>query len=263
MSTCKLCSTHLDNDPYIVFCGVRCQWIYYQVYEKMNHAFNKSPIDNSKCSVCKHSYLDHTAAAHCESCNKCGVCNIVDELLLCDNCAEKIKSHQFDAIESARNIDKQLQSNIDFHNAATVPIIELKKMILADDNIVNKDEALKQELLTRYETFSSRIFELSNELSQLQLSKSVIRHHLDDLAHAIRNEERERMKIADSGYVPPVKKPVKPRLANTAVTEEKKKKSVFENFVTKFAEMNNVSETEARITLMQQMKKMNKELPTE
>ena len=249
---CKLCEASQDNE-WFVFCSIKCQYVHYEVFEKMNHLFIKGLDD--KCATCARSYLDHTPAARCESCKKCGSCSIINDLLLCDSCATAIKSNQFDLIQESRTIDSQLLSNQDFHNAATVPIIELKQAIMEDDSILNKDEALKNELLIRYEQFSTRIFELNNELLTAQLTKSIIRHNLDDIAYTIRQEERERIKIADANYTPPVRtKAVKIPKAPTA------KKSVFENMVASLAELRNISETEARLIIQQGATRMNKKL---
>src|SRR5690242_3861742 len=116
----------------------------------MNHLFVKNETDGN-CATCNRRYLDHTAAARCESCQKCGICNIVDDLLLCDACADKIKNNQFDLIERSRAIDSAIGSNQDFYNAATVSLMELRASIDANEAISNKDDAFKQEILIRYE----------------------------------------------------------------------------------------------------------------
>jgi len=179
----------------------------------------------------------------------------VDDLLLCDTCADKIKNNQFDLIERSRAIDSAIGSNQDFYNAATISLIDVRAAIDANDDILNKDDAFKQEILVRYEKFSARLFELDNERFKTQLNLSVVKKSLDDIAASLRADERERIKIADANYVPPAKnKPVKPRVAKAD------KKSVFETMVENFAKMNGISETEARITLTQGMNKMGKKV---
>ena len=225
----------------------------------MDHLFTKSK-DNDNCERCNFNYLSHTPAARCQVCNKCQTCNVVDDMLLCDKCAEGIKSKQFDLIESSRTIDARLRGNQDFHNASTVPIIELKRTIMADETIINKDEALKNELLIRYEHFSARLFDLQNETYIAQLSKSLIKHNLDELASIIRKEERDRITIADNNYVPPTKlKPIRTKIVKTASTNTDRDK--FDKAVSEFMKLNNVSETEAKITITQFFNKMGKKIP--
>src|SRR5690348_1137384 len=93
---CQYCHTEQDDENYR-YCNKRCSWKHDQI-KKMNHLFVKNETDGN-CTTCNRRYLDHTAAARCESCQKCGICNIVDDLLLCDACADKIKNNQFDLIE--------------------------------------------------------------------------------------------------------------------------------------------------------------------
>lgn len=280
---CKYCDSSVELG--YRYCNRLHAYLHYEIREKMNHLFTKittcRDCENDElshykpnvitkvrelvlghefkahnlCSFCNRDYLSHTPAARCEVCAKCGTCNVVDNLLLCDKCAEGIKSKHFDLIESSRSIDASLRGNQDFHNAATVPIIELKRAIKDDDSIKNKDEALKAELLIRYEHFCARLFDLNNEVYIAQLSKSIIRHNLDELASTMRAEERERIKIADSNYIPPAKKVVKAKIV------AKDKKSVFDTMVENFAKMTGITETEARITMTQQMNKSGKKLP--
>lgn len=219
----------------------------------MNHLFSKS--DNGNCATCDRNYLSHTPAARCDSCQKCGICNVVDDLLLCDTCADKIKNNQFDLIERSRAIDSAIGSNQDFYNAETISLIDLRASIDANTEVVNKDDAFKQEILLRYEKFSIALFELDTERFKTQLQLSIIKKSLDETAGTLRADERERIKIADANYVPPAKnKPVKPRVAKAD------KKSIFEQMVENFAKMNGISETEARITLQQGMNKLNKKI---
>lgn len=263
---CKYCLT-AQSDINYRFCNSKCRYLHYEIKEKMDHLFSPSVENKSLCGwfpsanpdkVCARSYIDHSPAARCQNCNKCSYCNVVDSMLLCDKCAEGIKSRQFDLIESAREIDSQLRSNQDFHNAATVPIIELKKAINENSSISNKDEVLKEELYKRVMHFQSVLFSARNEVYQAELSLSVAKHNLDEVAHLLRKEQREALKIADNNYIPPVKlKPVKIK----AVKEAKSDRDKFEDLVKSFASMHKISETDARISTIQWYNQMGKKVP--
>ena len=258
---CQWCNIELEDENYRYCTNRLHSYLHYEIKQKMNHQFIASSENKMLCafqaqhngiisgSVCGRTYLDHTAAARCESCLKCGICNIVDGLLLCDACAEHIKTNHFNLIEESRNIDRSIRSNQDFFNAKTIALRDLRAAIDNDASISNKDEAFKAEILTRYEHFSTHLFELDNERYQVQLEKAVVKKSLDELAASLRADERERIKIADANYVPPARsKPVKPRVA------KQEKLSVFEQMIKTYASMHGITETEARITLQKGLK---------
>ncbi len=258
MSLCKLCNAPQD-DKFYIFCGIKCQWIYHETKEKpkMNHLFSKG--QDNLCTHCGRGYIDHTSAARCESCLKCNKCEVIDGLLLCEDCAIAVKSRHFDLIAQSRVIDSTIRRSQDFHNAKTVAIMELKSAIIADSSIVNKDDALKAELLTRYEHLSVVLFTDRAALHDKEVEYSVIGHELDQLAHLLRTEERERIKIADANYVPPTKKPVKPRVPKSNTTDSALDK--FNAAIKNFASLHECSEAQARLLTIDFWRKMGKKVP--
>jgi hypothetical protein len=194
-------------------------------------------------------------AARCESCSKVSSCDIVDDMVLCDACAIAIKTKHFDIIQESRNTDAQIRSAQDLWNAKTVATIDLIKAIRENDSIVDKNIEIQKVLTEHYEHLAPRILELESELFDLQAEKSVVKFNLDQLADNLRKEYRERIKIADANYQPPEKK----NKVKIGVTS-KKTESPFERMVKMKAQLEGISETEARIALQQGAKAIGKEL---
>jgi len=212
----------------------------------MDHKFVASESNKLKCEICQFDIISHTAAARCQSCNVMGNMSVSDGMLLCNNCIDGIKKNQFDLIDEARKIDASIRSERDFYNAATIPIIELKKSIDSDSSIINKTNRFIEILTERYEHLSSVLIERRGELYQTEMELSVTKNSLDQFANELSKEIRERIKVADAHYVPPIKAAVKPRVS------VKKESSPYDRVIKAIMQLHNITETEARLMLIKQ-----------
>lgn len=120
------------------------------------------------------------------------------------------------ALEKSKEIDNSIEVRTDLFNADTVAIVDLKKLIDEDVTIQNKDFALAQTLMERFEHFKSVVFEASETIVQATNNQKAIQVYLNQLANSLRAEERAKLKIQDINYKPKEVKPVKPRAVRTA-----------------------------------------------
>lgn len=189
----------------------------------MDHSFIPSPIVNTKCAKCHYNELDHSNTATCESCGNTSSCDIFTDMLLCQECI----GLEMRAITEHQSIDKQetrliehneilrndtiIETRMDFFNAATISIVELKATIDANDNIIEKHFELARVLDERYQHLKSVIFEAKETQLKASNEQRAIQVYYNDLSKRLREEERAKFKIADINYQPKVTKPSKPK----------------------------------------------------
>jgi uncharacterized coiled-coil protein SlyX len=191
----------------------------------MNHGFHPSQLDVSICGICKFNMLAHTDMATCECCKNIGPVDVkYGNMLMCKDCQDKeLKAYAEnntpakqaervdalnEAIAKARQIDDSITVRTDLFNAATVSIEDLKKAIDADVNITNKHYALAEELSRRLAHYRAVIFEAQETIVKEGNNQKATQVYLNQLANKLRAEEREKLKIQDINYKPPMK-PVK------------------------------------------------------
>lgn len=211
--------------------------------------------------------------AECEACNNSGIVileetgkekNIlvrINGLYLCSDCEklekkaieEKHMSPEMqqvrvdkarDILEMSRKIDTSLQVRTDLFNAETISITELKNAIETDDSIDNKRFALATTLQERIAHFQELIREKQNELVDATTKQRATQSYLNQLANSLRSEEREKLKLSDINYRPPVTiKSVKP----TTI----KRKAIDKAELKKYAAELNISEFTLQMIVVQ------------
>jgi len=125
------------------------------------------------------------------------------------------------AINTARNIDASIQIRTDLFTAATVSIVELKDAILADDTIENKPYALAEELMKRFNHFKSVVFEMNQKIVEAGNQQKAIQVYLNQLSNQLRQDEREKLRIADISYKPTAPKSITTKSIKTTTTSKK------------------------------------------
>lgn len=127
------------------------------------------------------------------------------------------------ALREAAHVDNTVQVRTDLFNAQTVSIINLKAEIDNNPEITNKPYVLAQELMNRFEKFKSVIFEYNEKIVEANNAQKAIQVYLNQMANTLRQEEREKLKIADINYQPTKVKPVKPQAIKTTGTKKSTK----------------------------------------
>lgn len=212
--------------------------------ESVNHSFVASFTSEDKCRTCGLMEFMHTDKAECQCCPNIGPVEIrFGNMAMCESCWDKNKrfheeiakpesqqarvdAHNAEwarrsAIEVGRQVDSSIEVRTDLFNAATVSIVELKKSIDENPDIVNKPYFLAQELKDRFEHFKSVVFDLNQQLVEASNNQKAIQVYLNQLANSLRADEREKLKIADINYQPSTKKVAKPKTVKTTGTSKK------------------------------------------
>lgn len=233
----------------------------------MNHPFSPSQTNRTQCGLCKRGAIDHSPYAHCESCAFIGPCNVFDDMLLCDSCANKheasIKANITDltenvekVLDAAKRIDSSIRFSGDIFNAATIAHVEIKAAIMADDSIPQEDKlkTYQNTIFERFQHFQRVAFEQDEVMFLAGKEKAVAVGEqlaaiktLRDFGNELRDDYRKKLQISDNIYQPlPVK--ITPKLKNM------KTKSPFDLMVEKVAISKNCSFDEAKRILMENMK---------
>lgn len=124
-------------------------------------------------------------------------------------------SLELNALATSRQIDSSITVRTDLFNAATTSIVELKSIIDNDSTIQNKQYALAEELMRRFEHFKDVIFEANQTVVEASNNQRAIQVYLNQLSNQLRAEEREKLKIQDINYKPREVKPIKPKAIRT------------------------------------------------
>lgn len=229
---CITCKASVDDINYR-FCSGLCQTTYIIVIEKnsiMKHSFIPSQLNKTLCAKCNRDIFAHTKNAQCESCPKKGKCEVIENVLMCEDCQEQHLSSRRNeieyklqdakqVIEQSRQIDSAIRYNGDIFNAKTIAFADIKKAIDNDDSIPAEEKSItfQKVLVERYHTLKEKIFKIDNEKHEMVVEGLAIGKTLRDLGNALREEIREQIKQLDSSYVP-----VKPKLVTTKIKKEKK-----------------------------------------
>ena len=191
----------------------------------MNHSYAQPNDGTDKCVKCKFPSLAHGNLAECDCCPNKGIVEIrYGNMLMCADCwkreqdthAETMKPENQQArvdamnkaIESSRKLDASVEVRSDLFNAATVSIIDLKKLIDENPTISNKPFALAETLTERFSHFKKVIFDANEAILEATNNQKAIQVYLNNLANSLRVEEREKLKLADINYKPGTIKPI-------------------------------------------------------
>lgn len=122
-------------------------------------------------------------------------------------------------LKEAQTIDSKIEVKTDLFNAETVALIDIQKAIEADDSVTNKNAAVAEAMLTRYQLYREKIFANNAENVELANKQNAIQKYLNELKNKLTEAERERYKLLDANYKPnqvkisnkPINSPAKPK----------------------------------------------------
>lgn len=201
----------------------------------MDHTFQASLTNAKECVKCKRGFRDHTSIAQCEACPKVGPCNLYCGTLMCATCeandieanriateANNTPAKQAERIEKATEsiklnklisdstkIDQSIQLVSDIFNAKTVALVDIMKAIDEDESIENKPFARAEYSVSRIKHLASVIFDAQKTITEAQNEQRANQVYLNQMMNQLKQEERDKLKIADINYVstvPVVKK---------------------------------------------------------
>lgn len=190
----------------------------------MNHPFLPSQLNQALCQRCKRQELDHTELAVCEACNNIGPCEIQDTILMCASCQELNKNHMSEEnqekrvkefrekIAASQQLDQSIRYDGDLYNAATVAIVELKKLAYSDDSLTDEEKHYKWVSLIseRRAHLQSVLIEHYKETRQIESEVAALQRTLNENVPTLRQEWRAKFAQNDVHYKPPaITKPAK------------------------------------------------------
>lgn len=118
--------------------------------------------------------------------------------------------------DKAKLIDSSIQVRTDLFNAETVAIVDVFNSIDADVAIENKPLAKAQFMLERFTHFKTVVFELNEKVVEATTRQRAYQQQLNAIANQLRQEERDKLKLADINYKPSTPKIVKTRVAKSS-----------------------------------------------
>lgn len=198
----------------------------------MNHSFVVgNVIDKKLCQKCSRSVQDHSILAECESCGAIGKCDLIDNILLCEdscfpkhfNAAKEVVSEVRDTVQSleasAKEIDRNIRYNGDVFNAKTIANIKVRDAIFAQENVTEEDKNYQYQkfLAERVAHFREVVFKLDNEKYDAVLEMNVALGNLREFGSNLAKDIQAKLKESDKNYAPIVTK-----IKTTAVRANKK-----------------------------------------
>ncbi len=207
----------------------------------MNHPFVASHANANICGRCKFPLIAHTNDAECEACgNKAAVEIRYGNMLMCAACWEKELALKNEPMESgvtvvqsediqnkilieSKHIDSSLEVRQDVYNAETIAIVDIKKAVYEDEAITNKPYVVAERLLDRLTHFRKIGFELNEQIQNNNNQQRALQQELNSLSNTLRNEEREKLKLADINYKPNQIKPRAIKPISTSSTSKRAK----------------------------------------
>lgn len=192
----------------------------------MDHSFQPSLTDHTKCARCHYAELDHSDTATCEACGNTAKCDLFTDMLLCKECIDKeiiaINNYQTADKQQARynnSIQSQLErvkheiiERTDIFNANIPSLISISDAIDADDRIENKTFAKANAILDLFNHLKTVIFDANRVREQAINVQRAAQAELNLLSSKLRAEEREKLKLSDLNYKPAAPKLSKPKL---------------------------------------------------
>lgn len=194
----------------------------------------------------------------CESCYENEAVDTLKGIKLCQSCYEtelralKVITPEVQAEESPldkiKKYDQTLQVRSDIFNAEIASLSEIKKVILVDNRIINKNFKYCEVVQERVDHLKKLIFEKQQELNELHSRARVNQQSLMEYANKLREEEREKLKLQDLSYKPSVVKIAK---AKTVSIKKKVDRVAVKGFVNQLnEEFPNLNFTEALFQMM-------------
>lgn len=189
-------------------------------------------VKTGDCEVCEKTQVSITCHYgnmwFCDDCWKLEE-EAVKVNQLPENQEARVIASKDETLKLAATIDNNIQVRTDLFNAATVAIVELKKVIDDSPLITNKPYALAEALKARFEHFKTVVFQLNEQLIDAGNNQKAIQIYLNNMANQLRAEEREKLKLADLSYQP--KSPTKPTVRKISTQKVKIDKTELAKYV--------------------------------
>lgn len=229
------------------------------------HSFQPDFSDKAKCALCRRSYIDaHSPISTCEACGKIKPVILFGDaanpkaILLCTDCTQLemkaaieiatdpiIQQQRIDEMNarltSARLIDSGVQYNGDFFNNPTVPTESIRASIYENESLneQQKKEIFNTFLTERIAHFKETVFITLAQVEKTdEYTKRGTYESLRDMASALHKAMREKLAAEDKNYVPPINKPVKPKV-------KKETLGTYDRLVQMFMTLNGCSKEQA------------------
>lgn len=182
------------------------------------------------CAVCREQNASSIRYGNLPMCNPCWE---KEQVLQAENmspenvaarleASRSVKTVESNVIEMSQKIDNSIEVRSDIFNAKTQAILDLKAAIDNDVAIENKPYALAEVLTTKFKHLTGVIFEASDTIMDANNEQRAIQSFLNTFSNQLRNEEREKLKIADINYpVLPVKAPGVKKIKTTGTKQTK------------------------------------------
>jgi len=141
----------------------------------------------------------------CDYCERTDSIRQIGDALVCPEHINELNRERISANEvlrKSRDIDTHIQVSTDIFNAATIAIVEIEKAIDADELITNKPWAKAQSLLDRFQHYKKVQQEHNQGIIDAVNYQKALQTRLNTLANDLRDEEREKLRLADLNYKP-------------------------------------------------------------
>lgn len=117
-----------------------------------------------------------------------------------------------EVLDKSRAIDQSINVKTDLFNAATIPAVELKAAIDADDSIPANMKHFRytEECDIRYQQYKKAVFQQRQELLEAENAMRMWQTQVRTFAATLSAEQREKFKESDLNYTPTTPKTVKP-----------------------------------------------------
>jgi hypothetical protein len=175
--------------------------------------------------------LHQVKTGDCECCPNlnCRITLMHGNMWMCDECKakddalkaelnEKAQQKKLDAIlDKSRVIDQSINVKTDLFNAATIPAIELKAAIDADESIPADQKHFRytDEAYTRFLQFKQAVFQQRQQLVEAENTMRMWQTQVRTSAATLKAEQREKYKTEDLNYTPVTPKSPKPAAPKT------------------------------------------------
>lgn len=141
----------------------------------------------------------------CDYCERTDSIRQIGDNFVCPEHIGELNKERISANEvlrQSRDVDNRVQVSADIFNAATVAIVELEKAIDDDVAITNKPWAKAQVLLDRFQHFKNVQAQANQTIIEATNHQKALQTRLNVLANDLREEEREKLRLADLNYKP-------------------------------------------------------------
>ena len=141
----------------------------------------------------------------CDYCERTDSIRQIGDNYVCPEHISELNKERISANEvlrKSKDIDSHIETSVDVFNADTVAIVELEKAVDSDNTITNKPWAKAQVLLDRFQHFKNVQVEANKTIVDSVSKQRAIQQRLNVIANELRDEEREKLRLADLNYKP-------------------------------------------------------------